>query len=408
MSWFDNEAPWKTGNERGGRVHWTRVAPFVFLHGGCLMVIWTGWSSIAVAVAAFLLLTRIFFLTGFYHTLPDGRVLADGMGGGRGAVFRMNPDGTELEVFATGVRNPQELAFDDYGNLFTGDNNGDGGDLARIVYLVEGGETGWAMPYQTLVDDYTRGPWVAEKLWETHHPRQPAWIVPPVAHLTSGPSGLAHYPGLGLDERYRNHFFLCDYRYQAAVSSVWSFAVEPMGAGFEMVDEHVFVEGILPTDVDFSWDGRVFVSHFDQWGGGQQIVVARHDEASRDPQIAELTKLAQAGMTGRSAVELGALLGHADQRIRLRAQRELAGRGDAAPFIEVLSEQGASLLARIHAVWGLGQLGAEGIRESGWEDLRWTSGKDAELRAQIAKVVGDAGAEWLAGDLIAWPETRHL
>ena len=76
---------------------------------------------------------------GYHVTTPDGKVHADP---GSGAVFRCNPDGSEFEVFARSLRNPQELAFDQYGNLFTGDNNSDAGDKARIVYVCEGGESG--------------------------------------------------------------------------------------------------------------------------------------------------------------------------------------------------------------------------------------------------------------------------
>ncbi len=43
----------------------------------------------------------------------------------RGAIYRCNPDGTELERIHVGLRNPQELAFDQYGNLFADDNNCD-------------------------------------------------------------------------------------------------------------------------------------------------------------------------------------------------------------------------------------------------------------------------------------------
>ena len=61
---------------------------------------------------------RIYFTIGDrgYRVEHDGGIDHDP---GSGAVFRCEPDGSHLEVFARGMRNPQELAFDDLGNLFT-------------------------------------------------------------------------------------------------------------------------------------------------------------------------------------------------------------------------------------------------------------------------------------------------
>ena len=49
------------------RVDWMRVLPFVFLHAGCLGVIWTGASTFAVWTAVALYFIRMFAVTGIHH-----------------------------------------------------------------------------------------------------------------------------------------------------------------------------------------------------------------------------------------------------------------------------------------------------------------------------------------------------
>jgi stearoyl-CoA desaturase (Delta-9 desaturase) len=49
------------------RFEWQRAIPFVFLHLGCLGVLWTGWSWTAVAIAAVLYFVRMFAVTAIYH-----------------------------------------------------------------------------------------------------------------------------------------------------------------------------------------------------------------------------------------------------------------------------------------------------------------------------------------------------
>jgi len=44
-----------------------RILPYVFLHAGCLGVIWVGWSWFAVGAAIVLYLVRMFAITAFYH-----------------------------------------------------------------------------------------------------------------------------------------------------------------------------------------------------------------------------------------------------------------------------------------------------------------------------------------------------
>ncbi|WP_435009942.1 PVC-type heme-binding CxxCH protein [Tundrisphaera lichenicola] len=314
-----------------------------------------------------------------------------------GSVLRCEPDGSNLEIFASGLRNPQELAFDNFGNLFTGDNNSDGGDKARWVHVVEAGDSGWRMGYQYLDFPTSRGPWNAEKLWYPRWEGQAAYIVPPILNISDGPSGLAHDPGTGLPEQYRDHFFLADFRGGAGSSGIRSFANKPKGASFELVDAEQFAWSVLATDVDFGPDGAVYVSDWvNGWNKTGKGRIWKITGAKADPRSAEVKSLIAEGMEHRPVDELAELLGHDDQRIRQEAQFELAGRsiadpegkGGALATLRKVAASGASTLARVHAIWGLGQVDRKTpVNLAVLGDL--ARDQDPEIRAQVARVIGD-------------------
>lgn len=52
---------------RPDKFYFRYFVPFLVLHLGCFGVIWTGWSPVAVVVAAALYFIRMFFVTGFIH-----------------------------------------------------------------------------------------------------------------------------------------------------------------------------------------------------------------------------------------------------------------------------------------------------------------------------------------------------
>ena len=320
---------------------------------------------------------------GFHLKTREGMTLH---GPRNGAIFRCLPDGSEMEVVMRGLRNPQEIIFDKYGNLFAADNNCDKGDHSRLVYVIEGGHSGWNMAFQSLPEPYLTGPWHAEKMWHLPESHQnaggvaeipsaaagpiaaddrPAWLLPPVGKLGAGPSGFTYYPGTGLAERYDHHFFLCNYTGNGGIES---FSIVPRGAGFEIVDEHDFLKPVFATDCEFGYDGRLYVSDFVNliWNGGSSggRIYRVTDPANQStPVVTETTSLMREGVSKLSSERLSELLGHADLRIRQRAQFALAAKGEPSTslFIDATASTNP-LLKRLHGIWGLGQIAATAHR----------------------------------------------
>ncbi|PHX85139.1 MAG: heme-binding protein [Opitutia bacterium] len=310
-----------------------------------------------------------------------------------GAVFRCDLDGSNVELFATGLRNPQDLLFNEVGDLFTGDNDCDHGDMERLVHVVEGGDSGWRVGYQHAPMG-NAGSWNRERIWLPRFPGQAANHLAPLANLEDGPSGITYYPGTGLNESFRGALFITTFVGNVARSGIFTYKLKPNGATYAVDTAQRFLGGALPTDVKFGPDGRLYWSDWaDGWPKSKRgrIYAVSDPARANDPIIAETKKLIAADHTKTSTAELAALLGHADARVRRAAQFELAARGPAGltTLAHVAANTDNAPYARLHAIWGLGQLAAKNPAALTPLTTLATDPTDAEIRAQSVKLLGD-------------------
>jgi quinoprotein glucose dehydrogenase len=318
-----------------------------------------------------------------------------------GAVFRMERDGSNLEEVHTGLRNPKEIAFDRFGNLFSVDNEADMQDMARVVDVVEGAHSGWQRGHQAfqkftnLIYGTRRHDtnWMRERHWDMDSPLRPRAILAPAGWVSKGPSGLAYNPGTGLSEKWDNHFFVCDF--VGANSAVIGFRMEPNGAGFKVERKENFVSGMLCTDIEFGYDSKAYVTDYvGSWpthGFGNVFTFEDPAETAK-PDTKAVRGLFAKGFANMSAEELAKLLRHPDMRVRLRAQIALAGDTANRALLVAAAESEEEITTRLHGIWGLGNLAR--IKEdtdSAKELAKLCSDSDAKVRGQAVKALGDSG-----------------
>lgn len=302
-----------------------------------------------------------------------------------GAVLRCEPDGAGFEVFATGLRNLQEIAFDDLGNVIGVDNDADQSkERERLVYVTEGSDSGWRChsQFQKL-----NSRWMRENIWQpAGAPDQPLGFTPPIASYSDGPAGFLHEPGHALDGTLRGHFILD----QFPNGKMDAFTLEPVADGFKMAGLRTIHQGTMGIGMSWAPDGKAY---FVDWMGGYPLkgkgAVWNMDVATKtDPISKEILSLPLSAPLPKE--RLLTLLGHRDQRVRVNASLRLDRMGAWSDLMAVALDTRREPLARIHAIWGWGM----GLRHGKLASLQGAAellaDSSDEIRVQTLKVLSEA------------------
>jgi putative membrane-bound dehydrogenase-like protein len=164
-------------------------------------------------------------------------------------ILRLDPDGSNLEVFARGLRNPYDLTFTPDGRLWATDNGSDEpcATIDELNLIVEGGDYGW--PYSPGCDALTKG-------------------EPPVADLGlhTSSDGLAYYDGDAFPAEYRGSFFVAQFGANSGDPNIGKRVVTvkvmetPQKPKGDVTDFALGLDN--PLDVTVDRDGSLLVADF--------------------------------------------------------------------------------------------------------------------------------------------------
>ncbi|CAN5905705.1 hypothetical protein BH11GEM1_BH11GEM1_30060 [soil metagenome] len=158
-----------------------------------------------------------------------------------GAVVRVRPDGTNLEIVSVGTRNIYDVALDPFAHVFARDNTNDGdGWDTRLHYLAPGANMGYPMLYQNFktehfpsLADYGPGAGVGS-VWL----QDPAW-----------PAG------------FNNTLYTGDWTMQ----KIYRHTLVPKGAEYG-IQQDEFISVLRPSDLALDASSNLYVTSL---AGGQ-------------------------------------------------------------------------------------------------------------------------------------------
>ena len=202
---------------------------------------------------------------------------------GAGGIFRCQPDGSGLELVATGFWNPFHLCFDTYGRMFTGDNDPGNRPPCRFLSIVEGGNYGYVR--RTLepfiaVDGETPG------------------SLPMTSSTGESPTGILAYEAGLFPADYLGRIFVASW----GEHRIDSYQLEPSGAGFTAKTSAIVAggESFRPAGMALAPDGSLFVGDwadrsYPLHGKGRVWRISIRDSSGDDSTRDDSTGQASAG-----------------------------------------------------------------------------------------------------------------
>ena len=282
-----------------------------------------------------------------------GETVEEGKSFRQGMVFRMNADGSDLEILGHNFRNNFEVAVDAYGRMWQSDNDDDGNQATRINYVMDYGNYGYhdeltGASWQT--NRVGQDPAIPKRHWHLNDPG----VVPNLLQTGSGsPTGILVYAGDQLPERLHGQMIHCEPGHNV----VRSYPVTEKGAGFtaEMVPLMTSTDSwFRPSDVCTAPDGSLLVADWYDAGVGGHLMgdIQRgriyrlygegHETYAVNP--ADLT-------TTAGAI---AALGHPNQATRFLAYRTVQTAPDAEQkLLDLVQDDSAPSRLRARAAWAL-------------------------------------------------------
>jgi putative membrane-bound dehydrogenase-like protein len=288
-----------------------------------------------------------------------------------GGILRCRPDGRDLHVFATGLRNIYDVALDAELNVFVRDNENDGGTYKiRVYHSFFGADHGYPYLYEERPDE----------------------ALPPLADLGLGSSaGGLCYLERQFPPEYHGNLFFCEWG-----RSVVRYQPRRAGSSFAPVKEIELAAGAAddpygfkPTDLVVQRDGTLMVS---DWADGQRPRRGR----GRIYRIAHVGTVGgkdspkpKTGRHGSRAEDWLAQLDSESYYQRWGAQEaleRLGGQGRNA-LTDALTQKRLGAPGRLHALWALAHLDGQ----AAIDDLVRLAASDPEasVRAQAVRAVAD-------------------